>query len=208
MSRKPETLRASRHFIFRGRWKGYGDNMQEVWKDIAGYEGLYQVSNLGNVRSLDHYASNGVKEILYKGNVLKWHRNKNGYWTVLLCKKSKTKRKYIHRLVAEAFLDNADNLSEVNHKDENKKNNCVENLEWCTTKYNVNYGTHQEKRAVSRGMAVVQYDLSGNLINEYYSARKAASMIGKKYGSTPIMECCKGKRRTAYGHIWKYKDAE
>lgn len=180
----------------------------EIWKDVVGYEGLYQVSNKGNVRSLDHYASNGFKEILYKGRVLKWNRNKKGYWSVMLCKQGKPKRFYVHRLVAEMFIPNPHDLPEINHKDENQLNNCVENLEWCNRKYNLTYGTLQERSAKTRGHSVKQYTLEGNFVKEYRSARNAAEALGKPHGGMPIQKCCQGTQKTAYGYIWRYKEAE
>lgn len=182
--------------------------MREEWKDIAGYEGLYQVSNLGNVKSIDHYNTNGFKEILYKGRMLKFNVGKNGYLSVMLCKNGKTKRHYVHRLVAQAFIPNPDNLPEVNHKDEVSIHNFVDNLEWCDRYYNLNYGTLQKRSAVSRGHKVLQYDKDGKLMNEFYSTRQAEKFIGKNGANTAVSECCKGKRKTAYGYIWRYKEAE
>ena len=115
-------------------------DIKEEWKSIKGYEGLYEVSNYGNVRSLDRYASNGRKIILYSGKVLSKNLGTNGYHSVQLSKDNQVNRKMIHRLVAEAFIPNPDELSQVNHIDENKLNNHVSNLEWCTAKYNTNYG--------------------------------------------------------------------
>lgn len=109
----------------------------EKWKDIKDYKGLYQVSNLGRVRSVDHYASNGKTQILYRGKVKKLQPNKrNNYLSVILSKKDKEKRVYIHRLVAEAFIKKVDGKNEVNHIDGNKHNNTVENLEWVTSQEN------------------------------------------------------------------------
>lgn len=109
--------------------------MEEIWLDIKGYENLYQVSNFGQVRSLDHYASNGIKDILYKGQILKpFLDGKHNYLNVCLSKNNVRKKYQIHRLVAEAFLTNK--KREVNHKDGNKQNNCVDNLEWVTSKEN------------------------------------------------------------------------
>lgn len=119
--------------------------MKEIWKDIKGYEGLYQVSNLGNIKSLEKEcnASNqfGCKfKVKKKEKILKQHINKFGYKRVTLYKDLKSKNYQVHRLVAEAFITNIDNLSQINHKDENKTNNNVDNLEWCSCSYNINYG--------------------------------------------------------------------
>lgn len=118
----------------------------EVWKDIKGYEGIYQVSNLGNIKSLDRITCDGKR---IKGRNLKGGGGKNIYISVLLCKNGNYKSFKVHRLVAETFIDNPKNLPMVNHKDENKKNNHVENLEWCDAKYNNNYGTMRQRQAKS-----------------------------------------------------------
>ena len=114
--------------------------MIEEWRPIEGYEGLYEVSNLGRVRSLDRFYYR-----LHKGKVLSPTKDRYGYLTVTLNCNGKSKTIKIHRLVAQAFLPNPDNLPQVNHKDEDKTNNNVDNLEWCTAKYNVNFGTRQER---------------------------------------------------------------
>lgn len=117
----------------------------EEWKDIKWYEGLYQVSNLGRVKSLpkDVFVSNptftGYRHT--KEKILKPSKNGAGYQVVILCNNNKKYQVYVHRLVAQAFIPNPNNLPEVNHKDENPLNNIVDNLEWCTHKYNGNYGT-------------------------------------------------------------------
>lgn len=118
--------------------------MTEIWKDIVGYEGLYQVSNLGNVKRLKGYKGRG-KGYIVEEHLIQPSINSRGYQNVVLCKNGKTKTFSMHRLVAIAFLDNSDNLPQVNHKDENKLNNCVDNLEWCDSKYNNNYGTRNKK---------------------------------------------------------------
>ena len=114
--------------------------MIEEWRPVVGYEGLYEVSNTGQVRSLDRFYYR-----LHKGKVLSPTKDRYGYLTVTLNCNGKSKTIKIHRLVAQAFLPNPDNLPQVNHKDEDKTNNNVTNLEWCTAKYNVNFGTRQER---------------------------------------------------------------
>ena len=115
--------------------------MTEIFKDISGYEGLYQVSNLGNVKSLN-YLRKGKEQLL------KPNSNKIGYLYVVLCTNCQPKKKYVHKLVAEAFIQNPYGCSFVNHKDEDKTNNCVTNLEWCTFQYNCNYGTRNQRISI------------------------------------------------------------
>ena len=117
-------------------------NENEVWKDVKDYEGLYQVSDRGNVRSVDRINHIGSR---YSGRILKPRYDKDGYLRVSLCKNGIKKIKLIHRLVLEAFVENPSNLPEVNHLDEVKDNNNVKNLEWCDSRYNVNYGTRTER---------------------------------------------------------------
>ena len=121
--------------------------MEEIWKDIPDFEGLYQVSNLGNVRVLDRYVNSAIRnndKVKRKGKILKQY-NKRGYLQVSLIKNHKRYYFSVHRLVAMAFLPNPDNLPQVNHKDENPLNNNLFNLEWCTAKYNCNYGNRNSK---------------------------------------------------------------
>lgn len=118
--------------------------MQEIWKDIEGYEGLYQVSNFGRVKSLDRYVLRNENTLFVKVIVLS-QLNIRGYLAVRLCNSGKYKNYFVHRLVANAFIHNDNNYSEINHIDENKHNNHVDNLEWCDRKYNVNYGSRADK---------------------------------------------------------------
>ena len=165
--------------------------MNEIWKDIDGYEGLYQVSNLGNVKSLN-YRRTGKERILKPGN------NGLGYLFVILCNNGKLKHFKIHRLVAKAFLENPDNKSDVNHKDEDKTNNNVDNLEWMTRLENNNYGTRNERSSKS----VIQYSLKGEFIRKWPSVIQIQRDLGFSQGN--ISQCCNGKLKTAYGYIWKY----
>ena len=165
----------------------------EEWRNIIGFEGLYQVSNLGRVKSLkDRY--NNPREIIMKQNLMK-----DGYYQIGLWKNSKVKNYFVHRLVAIAFIPNPDNLPFINHIDEDKTNNCVDNLEWCTASYNNVYGNRIEKYS----KPILQFDLEGNLVNEFPSIKEAERQTGFK--NPNICNCLKGKRKTCGGFIWKYK---
>ena len=214
MSRKPETLRAAQHQAIGCCWKGYGDNMKEIWKDIAGYEGIYAVSNLGRVRSLDRYVQCVDSVRYYKGRIMKLHKQRNGYLQVCLRISGKHEQALVHRLVAEAFIPNHGQLPCVNHKDENKENNNADNLEWCTQKYNNHYGEGNKTRcrnardgAINKlAKPVLQYSLDGKLLDEYYSAMEAGRQ--NHCSQAGISNCCNGKQKTAYGYVWRYKEAE
>lgn len=185
----------------------------EIWRDIDGYENLYQVSNLGNVRSLDRYSQckNNFKQF-NKGCVLKQKNNKNGYKQINLHKDGKRKTYLVHRLVAQTFIQNPNNYPMVNHKDENKSNNIVDNLEFCTCEYNINYGTRTEKMIKtktnnpSESKPVVQYTLNGYFVADYPSTHEAERQTGIHSGS--ISKCCLRKGKSAGGFIWKYKNEE
>ena len=117
----------------------------EIFKPIKGYEGLYEVSNLGRVKSLPKYHRNRFSGYTEKEKILKSRIDSYGYQMVMLCKDKKQKNYLVHRLVTNAFLENPYNYDSINHKDENKLNNCVENLEFCNRKYNNNYGTRNKR---------------------------------------------------------------
>lgn len=176
---------------------------KEYWRPVVGYEGLYEVSNLGRIKSFDTYRKgpNGSIRIC-KGRILKPWTTKNGYLLVNLYKNGKKKKFYVHRLVAEAFLPNPDNLPEVNHKDENKLNNNVENLEFCDCKYNINYGTAIERSSKKRSKPILQYTLEGQFIREWKSIRECGR---NGYDQGHVAACCRGKQKTHKGYIWKYK---
>ena len=181
---------------------------EEIWKDIVGYEGLYQVSNMGRVRSLDRKRNCGVKgSYVQKGRILKYHITTSGYCGVRLSDQhGKMKDRLIHCLVAQAFLPNPLSLPELNHKDENKLHNYASNLEWCTRQYNINYGDRTHKAAVSESRRpVLQYSFAGDFIQEYYSAYEAVrNVLGSSVGG--ITGCCKGRGKQSGGYIWRYKE--
>lgn len=178
--------------------------MKEVWKDVQGYEGLYQVSNQGRVKSLDRMEKWKGSVRRRKGRLMATREDKDGYFVVGLRNGMGQITKRVHRLVAEAFLPNPNSLPEVNHKDENKGNNHVDNLEWCNNKYNIHYGTGIERRSKQKRKKVIQYDLDNKKINEFDSITEAANTIDK--GTSRISACCKGIRKTAYGYIWRYAE--
>lgn len=182
----------------------------EEWRDIIGYEGKYQVSNLGRARSLDRWArvcGNGRR--LVKGRIMSIGKYPNGYSTINFTDgKGKVVSKLVHRLVAQAFLPNPDNLPEVNHKDEDITNNRVDNLEWCTSKYNANYGTRNQRCYESNRKhfkTVYQIDKDcGMIIRWWDSIRNAARSLG--ICEEQITRVCKGRNITAGGFIWRYAD--
>ena len=154
---------------------------KENWKDIEGYQGLYQISDKGRVKSLYF----GKERILKPGN------NGQGYLHVILCKNGKMKYYKVHRLVCQTFIPNPNNLPEVNHKDENKENNSVHNLEWCSSKYNINYGTHNQRSAEKRSKPVLQFTKDGIFVNEWKSTIDVQKNLG--YACGHISNCCNGK---------------
>lgn len=119
--------------------------MKEIWKDIPNYEGIYKINNLGEIRRYSTYCIYDRRIPEYHN--IKAHIDKNGYYRVLLSKNNKIKNYLVHRLVAQTFIPNPNNLPQVNHKDENKTNNNVNNLEWCTRSYNCQYGTRTKRIA-------------------------------------------------------------
>lgn len=157
------------------------------WKDIEGYEGLYQVSEYGDVKSIN-YNRTGREQIM------KQRMNDSGYCRVALTKNGTRKDYFVHRLVAEAFCDGYEEGFQVNHMDECKTNNHYSNLEWCSAQYNSNYGTRNER--ISKRVLCVELDM------EFESTRSAAREMG--YDNSNIAKCCNGKTKTYKGYHWKY----
>lgn len=189
-------------------YKTKGDFIMEEWRDIVGYEGEYQVSNLGNVRSVTKKVrtKNGAYATK-KGKMLTQTKRTKGYLCVNLSSNGKSRCVEIQRLVAVAFIPNPNNYPCVNHKDENKENNSADNLEWCTYSYNNTYGECRKKASASRvngklSKRVYQYDTDMNLICEYPSLAEVKRIFG--YDASKISLCARGVRKTAYGFVWKY----
>lgn len=185
--------------------------MSEIWKDIPEYENIYQVSSTGRIRSVDRIDALGNHR---KGAIMKQKTKCNGYNTIALCKNGKYKFIGVHRLVAQAFLPNPNNLPQVNHKDENPSNNRVENLEWCDAKYNTNYGTRNVRASKTNSLTqrgrknpwlckkIAQLDLDENIIRIYNSITDAANK--NKISQSSLSGCLIGKNKTAGGYKWKY----
>lgn len=175
----------------------------EIWKDIAGYDGLYQVSNLGRVKSVLRIVQNGNKQRRVDERIMIPVKTKGGYIRVTLKDHGRNKTKTIHRLVAEAFIPNKSNLPQINHKDEDKTNNKVENLEWCTAQYNSTYGTRISRLATKLSKPVIQYSMDGKIESEFPSVKIAAESLN--VSSSSIYTCVLGVHPTAYGYRWAYK---
>ena len=149
----------------------------EVWKDVPGYEGYYQVSNLGRVKSLQTRKYSHIKKcpiVVIREMILKPYPNTKQYLLVDLIKDGTRNTQKVHRLVAKAFIPNENKYPQVNHKDENKQNNCVENLEWCTNQYNSTYGTGKSRMAQKQMKKVIQISVSGEIVNKWNSIKEAA----------------------------------
>lgn len=178
----------------------------EIWKDVVGYEGLYQVSSEGRVKSVDRWVKCNTGTMIKKGTFLKFY-DREGYDYVFLYKNGQRLFTGVGRLVAIAFIPNPDNLPEVNHKNEIKKDNRVENLEWCTRDYNMHYGTQyfraaQKRTNGIRSRKILQYTKSGEFIAEYPSMGELKRLFGYNQGA--ISMCCSGKCKSVYGFVWRY----
>ena len=160
------------------------------------------VSDLGRVKSIDRIVrSKHNSKKMTHGRILK-QNIRAGYYYVNLYNENGSRKMLVHRLVAEAFIPNTENKDQVNHKDENKLNNNVNNLEWCSRSYNQNYGTRNERVRNRFAIAVNQYDLKGNFIKRW----NCISVARRFYNNNHIGECCKGYIKQTGGYIWRYAD--
>lgn len=167
----------------------------EIWKPVKGYEGLYEVSSLGRVKSLS-YKCTGVEKIL------KPNRQRNGYLGVCLRRYGKVKRFLIHRLVAIAFLPNPYDFEQINHKNEDKANNCVENIEWCSRRYNMRYGSRTKRQAASKSKAVEASRFPDfRTIELRFVSVKETGING--YDQSAVSKCCRGCYSTNRGNFYK-----
>ena len=167
----------------------------ETWKNIKGYEGLYQVSSEGHVKSLERKGRKSER-------ILKPAATQDGYLRVALLAGGKRKMFAVHRLVCEAFCENPDNKPEVNHIDEDKTNNNATNLEWCTRKENINHGSRNERTRKTESKPVGQYTLDGELIKIWPSTIEAKRQAGFDCGH--ISRVANGERKTHKGFVWRY----
>ena len=173
--------------------------IEEIWKPICGYEGLYEVSNLGRIKSLRD--KNGNRE-----KILKTIKDKDGYLKINLWKEDKMKTFRVHRLVATAFISNPNNLPTVNHIDENKENNVADNLEWMNLSQQQRHGTCQQRRAekLTNGVLskqVYQYDKQGTLVAIWQSTNECGR---NGFNQGNVAACCRGEAKSHKGYIWSY----
>jgi len=173
----------------------------ELWQDIPGYEGLYRVSNFGRILSLNK--PNGQK-----GRLKKLHSH-HGYWCVTLSKNGVVRNMRVHRLVAKAFVSGYKEGLVVNHKDENKKNNRFDNLEWISQEENLNYGTARERSKKNHCCRPIEmYDLEGTFLRSFQSIKEAERFLGVQSSHSNISNCCRGFKNMSLGYRWRYVDSE
>ena len=192
----------------------------EIWKDIPEYEGLYQVSNLGNIKSLDIMinckGAKGIDSHLRKGRILKQNIGTTGYYSVNLSKNGKTRYIRVHTILAKVFIPNPNDYPCINHIDGNKLNNNLDNLEWCTYSHNnseaYRIGLKTNKYAGKYGKEaqfskpLLQYSLEDEFIREWENANQVKRELG--YCAENIRNVCNGRRKQANGYKWKYKEVK
>ena len=169
----------------------------EIWVDIIGYEGLYQVSNFGRVKSLGNGRSNNSKEKILK-------TLNNGHLFVVLWKNGAKNRQYVHILVAIHFIPNPENKPIVHHIDHNPLNNNAENLVWLTKKEHAKEHPERYKKAGKKPKITIQYTNDGEFIKQWNSVAEIQQELG--YNNSAIIKCCQGKYKQAYGYKWKYAE--
>ena len=179
----------------------------EIWKDVAGYEGRYQVSSMGRVKSLARTFIDKIgRERYVKERILKPGTDRGGYLRVGLCDGEKRKTLKVHRLVCQAFHENPGNKPQVNHINEIKTDNRASNLEWATARENSNFGTRNErigkKSAITKSKPICQYTLDEKIVKTWASLTEVKRKTGFSQGN--ISQAANGNRKTAYGFIWKY----
>lgn len=173
--------------------------MKEKWKDVLGYEGKYQVSDLGRIRTLTP-RHGGTTLVLHPSH------DKDGYLIIWLYKNGTKTFKRVHRLVAEAFIENKDKKPQVNHIDENKENNCVNNLEWVTCKENNNHGTRNARVSAAKRNTkckkIIQMDFNGGVLKTWDSVNEVERQLG--FDTAALSRCCRWIQKTSYGYRWEY----
>ena len=193
------------------RWMSLQDLPDEKWLPIKGYEQSYMVSSYGRIKTIDRtleFSDGRVRK--YKGKVIRIHRINQNYYVASLSQNQRRLMKDVHRLVAEAFIPNPNGFKEVNHKDENSLNNQVDNLEWCTRKYNLNYGSRNKRSSESRmnnpitSKPIIQMKPDGTVIRTFPSIREAARYLGDVKKDCNILRVCQGKFKTSNGYKWSY----
>lgn len=177
--------------------------MNEIWKDVKGYEGIYQISSLGRVKVLEHIikTKNGYNQTR-RECIKSLATDKDGYKQTILWKDKKPKRYYIHRLVAENFLDNPNNLPIINHKNEIKNDNRVDNLEYCDLKYNLNYGNAQKKRIEKQCGLWRKYSEDGTLLEEFKNLQEYCRK-NPQFKPTSINSAAKRYKNLYRGFKWE-----
>lgn len=182
--------------------------MEEIWRPVKGYEGLYEVSNEGRVRSVDRIVKSPINNnptVCRKGLILKQINSVRNCKRVNLSKNGNSCLIFVHRLVARAFPEFCGKWFEgcvINHKDENPANNKAENLEVCTAKYNSNYGTAIERRVEKQSKLINQYTLDGEFVKQWNRASEIEETIG--INGRNVRNCCSGKRKSTGGYQWEY----
>lgn len=176
----------------------------EVWKNIRGYEGLYEISNLGRVKSLPRKSYNPNQGwFTIKGRIRKCSYDMDGYKQVILSKDGINKCYKLHRLIALAFISNPNQLPQINHIDECKTNNNINNLEWCTLLYNINHGTGIERQVKKRSKRVIKMSIRGEELKTYPSI---SSVKEDGYQISNVSLCCNNKQDSHKGYKWRFAD--